>query len=123
MTITSSSGDATSPPLVLGYSWTHEVRNIVHPLLNTAQPAVTLRTGGAKRGTLRLFYLNEADALFAAQMHTGLAAFTILDSDHPALAMRYAVVGSVSVELDPSTMRRWVVSVDFQETALVVVPL
>lgn len=116
-------GDLTlTPDLVLGYDWRHEGRNVLHPLIGNPLPAVTLRPAGAKAGTLRLFFQTEADALAAEEAHTRAEVFTYTDSDRLALTMRYVVSGTIAVTLDEKTRQRWIVAVDYQQVAGVVVP-
>lgn len=109
------SGDTTSPALVLGWEFSRRGGSIVHRVLGSSAVDVTLRPAALRSGTLNLFYLTEAPALACEAMHAKAARFTITDSDRPALGMQYVVTGQIRVTLDPETMKRWLVAVDFEQ--------
>jgi hypothetical protein len=124
VTITYADDLVLIPDLVLGYAWEHASRNVLHPLIANPLPAVTLREAAAKAGTLQLFFLLETAALQASEAHRLAEVFTYQDTDRPALTMRYVVpdAGKIGVTLDPETKKRWIVAVDYQQVAGVVIP-
>lgn len=101
---------------VLGYEWTRPTRTVVHPILANRVPVITLREAGSRQGTLSLFFATKAAALDAEDAHTLADVFSISDTAHPDLAMRYVVGnGDLHLTQDTETMRRWVLEVPFQE--------
>lgn len=108
----------TFPHLVLGYELNFESRNIIHNVLDRSDPEVTLHEPLSRSGTLELFYLTEATALAAVNMHRQRDRFVFTDSDRPALNMTYVVdEGTITVTLDDETRVRWVVSIPYREVA------
>lgn len=114
-TITRVSDSATSSPdLVLGYATARRSRNVIHDLIG-GDIAVTLVSTAPRSGTLELFYVDEAEAWDALELHTGADTFTIADTDRPDIGMTYVLSGDVGLALDEQTRDHWVVSVAYQE--------
>lgn len=114
-TITYTGGSIT-PTLVLGYEARRENRNVIHELLDSPDPAVTLRPAGRLTGTLALFFTTHAAAVAADTAHKAARIFTFKDTDLPAANMRYVTTGTTSIVLD-NGRKRWTVSVPYQEIA------
>lgn len=113
-----------TPELVLGYDWSAPSRNIVHPLLGGAAIAVTLRRAGLRRGTMKLLFLTQDEALSAFYQHRLPTRFYFEDTDRGVeVSMSYVVDGDVTCELDPITRERWIVSVAYQAVEPTWVPL
>lgn len=108
-----------SPTLVLSYESTRTSTNRVRPLLGGGI-AVSLGEAGPRTGTLELFFLTEAAAEQAEQLHMLAGVFALADPDRPTIAMSYVVAdaGAISRTLDPETRERWIVTVDYQEIEL-----
>ncbi|GLK17745.1 hypothetical protein [Herbiconiux flava] len=118
ITITASAGGyVLRPLLVLGYTWTLNARNNIHPLVGSASPAVTVRPATLRSGTLRLLFANEQQAAAAELVHSLGSALTLADSDRLSAGMTYHPTGRIEIALDPETRSRWIVSVDFQAVA------
>ena len=118
ITVNDGSGTSTSPALVLGYDTQRASQNIVHDIIGGGI-AVSLIRPRPRAGTLELFYLTEAAAFAALDLHSIESTFSLADSDRPAVNMTYALDGSgVQVALDPETRNRWIVSVSYQEVEL-----
>lgn len=114
-TITRVSDSATSSPdLVLGYATTRRSRNVIHDLIGGGI-AVTLVATAPRSGTLELFYIDEAAAWAALELHTLADTFTLADTDRPDVGMTYVLSGDVGLSLDEQTRDHWVVTVDYQE--------
>lgn len=124
ITITSILSDVKmTPRLVLGYEWSAQSRNVIHPLLGLTAIAVTLRRAPLRRGTMQLLFLEQAAALEAFYEHRTPTRFLYEDTDRPELTSSYVLDGKVGVQLDPETRDRWIVSVDYQGVEPIWVPL
>lgn len=116
-TITRTSDSATTvPTLVLGYATTREGRNVIHDLIG-GDIAVTLVPPRPRAGTLRLFYLTEAEAYAALQLHAEATTFSLVTDDLVHIDMTYVLAGNVGVQLDDETRVQWVTEVDYQEVS------
>lgn len=115
MTTISDGATTLTPLLVLGWSPVRESRTRVHPLIGRPDPDVTVRPAALRSGTLRILCEDEAAAAAMEALHAAGAVLTIADDDVTAVSGAYIVSGLLSVELDPQTRRRWVVSADFTE--------
>lgn len=114
ITVNDGTSDTTSPALVLGYETSQESQNIIHDIIGGGI-AVTLVRPRPRSGTLRLFYLTEADANAARLLHTRESSFTLSDTDLPTITMTYVLDGSISPALDDEGRKRWVVEIGYQE--------
>ena len=108
------SGASTAPFMVLGYETARESRNLVHDTLDGGI-AVALYVPRPRSGTLRLFYLTEADAAAAATLHARNTSFTLESTDRTTINMAYVTVGTTRTALDDATRNRWTVDVGYQE--------
>lgn len=105
-----------TPTLIDGYESTRESRNIVHPIIGTASPDVTIRPAMLRRGTLRLLFTTEAAAKTAEDTHANATEpATLVAPEASTVDMTYVVDGRISRALDEATRRAWIVLVDFQE--------
>jgi hypothetical protein len=109
---------ASMPLLVDGYQSARQSRHVFNIVTGRAYPDVTLVPAAPRRGTLRLLYATEADALAVENMHAGTDVLTFADSEVPSVGMTYVVDGSITRQLDPETLVLWLVSIDYQEVTL-----
>lgn len=105
------------PLLVLGYDTARESRNVIHKIIASATPVVTLRPAAPRKGTLALLFPNEAAADLAMRVHSRAAVFDLDEPDLPRSNMRYVLDGNVARSLDPESQLVWIVTVDYQEIA------
>jgi len=113
-TVTNTAGTLT-PVLINGYRSARAARNVLHPIIGSAAPSVTLRAAGLRTGTLAMLCETLADALALEAAHAAAGTLQLEDSDLPALNMLYVSSGSIEVELDTSTGTMWWVRAEFQE--------
>lgn len=119
MSTTISNGTNTlTPRLVSGWKHTRESRSIVHDILGTSAPAVTLRPAALRSGTL-LVVVGTDDNLVASMegMFSAGDVLTIASTERPLVDMSFVAVGDVTVTLDDETRTVWTIEVDFQEVA------
>lgn len=101
-----------SPTLVLDYSTVRPARSLVHEVLGSPSPDITLRPMGTREGVLSLFCLTRADATAIELLHTEPRPLTFIDPD--AAPMRYVVHGTVTVTY-LADADRWRVDASFRE--------
>lgn len=121
VTITHSAG-VLVPKLVEGYVATREVRTVVHTILNSSSPVVSLRPPGLRSGSLRCLFPVQADAVSAFAVLSTPQVLTLHASEVPAVNMTFVVAGSrgsgeLSIDLDDETRSVWWITVPFQEVA------
>jgi hypothetical protein len=105
-----------TPDLVLAWQASRPTKTVAHEIIGRAYPDVTLQEAGTRTGTLRIFFLDYADAQ-TAQDELSLAAVWDLDAPEvTGLSMRFVVGGGqVSIEAVGGDLDRWVVECPFQE--------
>ena len=116
-TITAGVGTTAAPDLltVASYKASRAGRTIVHDVLGSATPDVTVRPAGPPTGTMTLVYASEAEARACQALLCTADVFTLHDTVRPQAGMRFVVNGAVGLELDESTQRVWTVTVDFMQ--------
>lgn len=117
-TIQRVGGATITPLLVIGYESTRTARNVVHQILNRANPDVSLRPATLRTGTLTMLCASLAIAQSLEQLHLQDGIMRLQDADLPAAAMYYVPNGSITVTLDPEGRRRALVAVDFHEVTV-----
>lgn len=111
--ITANNGaGSTSPTAIEGYEPSRASRNIITDLLDGSL-GVAFIPPRPRAGTLRLFYLNRADALESYELHAEPTSFTLTSSVSDA-GMTYALEGSLDWDQDVTTGEWWVL-VGYQE--------
>ncbi|MCU1439997.1 MAG: hypothetical protein JWP85_994 [Rhodoglobus sp.] len=106
-----------SPTLVLGYESSRRSGNIVHKILGREDPDVTFAPAGLRTGTLRIFCLDQTDAIATEALHTEVGVFVLADPEVAGIDMSYVPSGDIRSRLDDRTVTRWVVEIDYQEVA------
>lgn len=114
ITVQDGTGATTSPVLVLGYETARESRNIVHDTLDGGI-AVSMIPPRPRSGVLRLFYLDEATAAAALELHGRDAYFTLDSDERPSISMAYIIRDALELRLDEDTRERWTLDVGYQE--------
>lgn len=118
MTVTITAGASTiTPELALGYSASTESRNVTHAIIGRADPDVSLAADTLRKGTLELFFATAESAWDAFSVHSTEGIFVLVDTDIPQANMTYARDGAMRIVLDPQTLRRWLLTVGYQEVA------
>lgn len=118
MTTTISDGTSTLTAAVMdGYTATRRGRNVVHAILGSNAPAVSLRDAALRTGSHRLVFASQSVAEAACAMLGSGVEVTIDDTGQPAVNMTFVVPsdGDISIELD-ATRKAWIVKFDYQET-------
>lgn len=106
--------DTLTPTLIDGWEATREARTIVHQILGSNEPAVTLRPQGLRAGTLEIVV--GTDASLAASIEEMLCAGELLAlaSTSQPVGMSFVVSGDVTTRLN-ATRKVWLISAEFQE--------
>lgn len=111
-----TSGATTLTPLLIeGYRSTRDAGNLVHQIVASEWPAITLRPARPRTGRLRILCATLTEALAMEALHAGAAVVQLVDAEVPARNMTYVSSGEISVALDERTLTKCYVSVDFQE--------
>lgn len=119
MATTITSGSTTlTPELVLGWESVQDSRNIVHPIIGSANPDVTLKPANLRTGTLEMLFLTAADAEEARIAHATLGVFQLVSTEITYADMYYVVSGSINTTLEDVTRHLWTFSIDFQEVTV-----
>jgi hypothetical protein len=115
-TITANNGAGTVNPLLvlMPYEYGNESRNVIHDLIGGGI-VVSLVAPRPRSGSFDLLFADNAAAVAAAQLHREETTFTLTWPDLPTGAMTYVTSDSVSVRKDPVTLKRWIVTVGYQE--------
>lgn len=119
MTTISDGTTTITPILIDGYESTREAGNVVHKILGTPVPAISLRAAGLRTGRLTALLESRAAALALENVLAGANLLTFTDTD-TTLSMTFGLDGDggIVTRLDPATRRRWTVAWDFQEVTL-----
>lgn len=116
MANTISAGATTiTPTLVLGYQGESEATNTIHPLIGSAEPAVTFAVEALRAGTLDLLFSTESAAWAARAFLQTTNKFTFASTDVPAIGMKFVRTGPMTITLDDETVEVWTLSVGYQE--------
>lgn len=101
------------PRLVLDVATYRASRSIVHEVLGSPSPDITLRPLGTRSGVLTLFVLTAADARALEELHLTGLPMTFTDPE-AYQSMRYVVDGAVTVTY-LAEVDRWTVAVGYRE--------
>lgn len=117
VTISRSTDAATiSPDLVMPYTdAASESQNVIHTIIGSPVPDVTLRPALTAAGTLRMFFLTDAAAQTAYRFHLPAAVFTLSAPSMPWLPTRYVTAGKIQPVQQEPARKRWVLEVGFQD--------
>lgn len=118
MSVAISNGvDEFTPLIVTRHDYVFPNRNILHDIIGSNEPAVTLREAGLRKGSLSL-RVADADAAAAAKAILGSAsALTFTDSVTPSESMTFVLDGDIRVTLDSVTLLRRVIEFDYAEVS------
>lgn len=105
------------PDLIMLFTDEVDAGNIVHPVISGSTPDVTLRPSSVSTGTLRMFFMNEADCAVARDAHMQPAVFSITSEDMPWLPSAYIPNGKIR-RIQQENPKRWMLEVDYQEVGV-----
>jgi len=105
-----------TPVLVDGFTGTRTSRTVVHTLLNSGDPAISIRPAGLRTGTLSALFETQAQAQALADALATGAVQRYTDSDAGG-SFRFVPSGRIEVRLDDSTRAAWWVTFDYSEVA------
>lgn len=114
-TITNSLNSIT-PSVVDGYSSARPTRNVVHAILGSNAPAITLREAGLRQGQLTAVFSRASENL-AHQLEVMLSddlTLALADTDTSGTGMTFVATGDVEVKQD-DTRAVWLVTFGYQE--------
>jgi len=116
-TITHSTGTIT-PTIVDGFTSTRESGTLVHPILGSENPDVTLRPAALRAGILTLVFASASAATAAEMVMASAQVLTLTDPDVSQIGMSFVVTGGgIELDLDRESRSAWLLRVPFQEVA------
>lgn len=116
MTTSITDGSTTIYPIIDGYTAARPNRNVVHPILGSTAPAVSLRQAGLRTGTLRLVFSSDSTAFQAHALLSSGVELTLASTERASINMSFVLAGAATIDLDSKTSVAWVVTFDYQET-------
>lgn len=115
-TITATNGaGSTAPTSVEDYSSSLSSRTVIQDLLDGSL-GIAYIAPRPRSGSLRLVYLDRAQAFAALTLHRQPTSFTLVTTPTTEVSMTYAVDGSLDISQDAG-VGVWYVTVGFQEVA------
>lgn len=102
------------PTRVISLQSRDEPQSIIHVVLGSSDPDVTLRPSLRPRGTMRLLFDTQAEAEAARVFHRPAAVFSAT-SDDAILPASYVPSGGVEPVRYHAELDSWVLEVGFQE--------
>ena len=116
MTTTITDGHTTvTPTLVMGWQTSQDTRNIVHPIIGSSNPDVTIKPSNLRTGEMSLLFDTYVQADLCRALHANAAVFQLYTDDFPAANMNYVVFQEVKLTLEETGQRYWIVNIQFQE--------
>ncbi|MCZ4301276.1 hypothetical protein [Microbacterium oxydans] len=114
-TITRNSDAQTIVPDLVLNEWEtqNEAQTVVHKILGRPDVDVTLRPAIDAAGTMRLFFLTQAQAEAARLFHLPASTFSVATTD-ARLPARYVPQGQIR-KAQQANDARWIIEVEFQE--------
>ncbi|MDP4333551.1 carbohydrate binding domain-containing protein [Curtobacterium sp. A7_M15] len=103
------------PVLVTQWAASSQSRHIVHDVLGTPWPAITLQPAGPRTGTMSALFTSELDAADFFTMLRGTAVLTFSDTDTLTTAMQFVATDAIQMAPDSQDSRRWVVTFGYME--------
>lgn len=104
---------AVSPVLVTQYSATFTTKHLLHDVLGSATPDITLQPAGPRSGTMAALLDQERDAARLFQMLQGTTVMFFTDDDTDTTGMTFVANGSVTLSTDDQDKKYWVVTFDY----------
>ncbi|OII04316.1 carbohydrate binding domain-containing protein [Curtobacterium sp. MCBA15_008] len=103
------------PSLVTQWAATSQPRHIVHDVLGTPWPNVTIQPAGPRSGTMSALFDSEDGANDFFTMLRGTNVITFSDTDTYSTAMVFLAQDNITMTPDDQDRRRWVVSFGYME--------
>lgn len=106
---------SVSPLLVTQYQASSTTRHIVHEVLGTPWPDITLQAAGPRTGSMSALFDNEGDAynFFLVLKGANVLQFTDLDTKY--LGMSFVAMGQITFQADDQNRSYWTVGFTYQE--------
>lgn len=116
MATTISDGmSSVTPILVVEYVHRRQTRTIVHDVIGSGVPDVTLRPAGTRSGRLSAVLTDRGDVATLDAMLASAAVLTIASDDEPLLDGLRLVVAEDDPEVRLDGARTWVVTWTYRE--------
>lgn len=103
-----------TPILWMDYESHRAANTRVHELAN-GQPALTVRPHQPRRVTVVYLFDDEGASKQCEDLHASPGVITVHEDDRATASMKYAVIGTVTRDLDAETADIWIVSAEVLE--------
>lgn len=103
------------PVLFTGYESGRQAGTIVHAVLGSATPDITLRPAQRRAGEFELLFDSEHAAAAAESLLARGELCSVLSQERDSVEMVFVVTGRISRTLDDDTRDMWLVRFGFQE--------
>jgi len=113
----SNGTDEFSPLIVTRNDYSRPNRNILHAIIGSNEPAVTLRELGLRKGTMQLRVADAAAEVEATTILGSASVKTYTDSVTASESMSFVIDGDVRTSLDSVTLLRRVIEFDYAEVS------
>lgn len=119
-TVITTSALTIAPDAVTAIESARAAATIVHAVLGSPSPDITLRPATARAGRLEMWFTGpggETRSKDAVNALSAAASFTLTRDDLTTLSMTFVVQGGISRALDTATRAAWIVQCEFQEVS------
>jgi len=118
MTTTISSGGTTiTPTLVLGHATEQAAQAVRHDIIGQSLPSYTLAPDRARSGSHRLLFNSVTLAEAARVFLSSKKVFVLVSTEIPQIGMTFIRDGAMTLALDETDERFWLLTVGYQEVA------
>lgn len=121
MTTITTGASTITPSIVTTYEARRAAQTIVHVILGSPEPDVSLRPALRRSGRIELGFAGptcEADSNAAAGVLAGASVFTLTDPDRATHNMTFVVTGDIPRALEDTTRNAYTVAFEFQEVSV-----
>lgn len=108
------SEESVSVPLIMNYSTNRVSQNIIHDVLNSGVPQVTLRPSQTRSGRLEVLCSSRIMADTVESISTTLGTIQLTSASDPLANMEFVLNGAVQL-MEDSLNKVWYVYVDYRE--------
>lgn len=110
-----SSPRRIEPVLFTGYESTRQSGTIIHPVLGSSTPDVTLRPAQRRSGEFEMLFDSEHAAAAAESLLARGELCSVRSQERDSVEMIFVVTGRIARTLDDETRDMWIVRFGFQE--------
>lgn len=107
--------NAVQPLLVMQYAAASTTRHIVHDVIGSPWPDITLQAAGPRSGTMSALLATEDDANRLFAMLQGTTVLVFSDDTAVSTGMNFVANGTITMTTDDQQRSYWVITTDYLE--------